>query len=74
MSTIREEGGVKVIRFLRKPGEGWPQAAEVLSAVLEAAQDAVLVGEEGAGLIYANQAAVKLLGYKIGRASCRERV
>ncbi|MGH9492725.1 MAG: ATP-binding protein [Terriglobales bacterium] len=63
MSTIREEGGVKVIRFLRKQGEGSPQPAEVLSAVLEAAQDAVLVAEEGVGLIYANQAAAKLLSY-----------
>ena len=57
-------GGVKVIRFLRKQaGEDSPQAAELFSAVLEAAEDAVLVAEEGGGLIYANRAAARLLGY-----------
>jgi PAS domain S-box-containing protein len=53
---------VKVIRFLRKQGEASPQQAELLSAVLEAAEDAVLVAEAGGGLIYANRAAVRLLG------------
>ncbi len=55
---------MKVIRFLRKAaGEASPQVEELLSAVLDAAEDAVLVAEEGAGVIYANQAAVRLLGY-----------
>ena len=55
---------MKVIRFLRKAtGEASPQVAELLSAVLDAAEDAVLLAEEGAGVIYANQAAARLLGY-----------
>ena len=55
---------MKVIRFLRQPtGAGSPQVADLLSAVLEAAEDAVLVAEEGGGLTYANRAAVGLLGY-----------
>ncbi|MDP9263771.1 MAG: ATP-binding protein [Acidobacteriota bacterium] len=55
---------MNVIRLLRRPGkEGSLQAAELLSAVLEAAEDAVLVAEEGGGLIYANRVAVRLLGY-----------
>jgi len=59
-----EEESVKVIRFLRKAtGEASPQVAELLSAVLEATEDAVLVAEEGAGVIYANQAAARMLGY-----------
>ena len=54
---------MKATRFLRKQDEGSPQPVELLSGVLDAAQDAVLVAEEGAGLIYANQAAVRLVGY-----------
>ncbi len=61
---MRGEASVKVIRFLRKPGgEGAPQAAELLSAALDATEDAALVAEEGAGLIYANRGATRLLGY-----------
>lgn len=55
---------MNVIRFLSKQtGEGAPQAAELLSAVLDTAEDAVLVAEEASGLIYANRAAARLLGY-----------
>ncbi len=54
---------MKVIRFERKQtGEGSPQAEELLSAVLEACEDAVLVAEAAGGVIYANRAATRLLG------------
>ena len=54
---------MKVIRFERRVGDKAPQAEELLTAVLDATEDAVLVAEEGAGLIYANQGAARLLGY-----------
>jgi len=58
------ERGLKVIGFLRKHGDKAPRPEELLSAVLEAAEDAVLVEEEGAGIVYANRSAVSLLGYE----------
>src|SRR5574341_1472324 len=64
MGRGRGAGSVKVIRLLRRPsGEAPPQAAELLSAALDATEDAVLLAEEGGGLIYANRGAVRLLGY-----------
>jgi PAS domain S-box-containing protein len=55
---------VRLISFQRRIGDKAPQPEELLSAVLEAAEDAVLVEEEGAGILYANRAAAGLLGYE----------
>jgi hypothetical protein len=55
---------MKVIRFQHRVGDKAPQPEELLLAVLESAEDAVLVEEEGAGILYANRAAVSLLGYE----------
>ncbi len=55
---------MRLISFQRRVGDKAPQPEELLSAVLEAAEDAVLVEEEGAGILYANRAAAGLLGYE----------
>ncbi len=54
---------MKVIRFQRRHGDNSPQPVDLLTAVLEAAEETVLVAEEGAGLVFTNQAASPLLGY-----------
>ena len=55
---------MKLISFQRRAGDRAPQLEGLLLAVLEAAEDAVLVEEEGAGILYANRAAGSLLGYE----------
>lgn len=55
---------MKVVRFQHRVGDKAPQPEELLLALLEAAEDAVLVEEEGAGILYANRAAAGLLGYE----------
>ena len=55
---------MKAIPFLRRQAdEASSQQLELLWAVLEAAEDAVLVAEATGALIYANRAAGALLGY-----------